>query len=144
MKFSNYARGLYELTGQVLLANIHSAPSDILSSEEILRLFLVRCVERICMTPVKQTLQVVKFPIPINSKFRGDFGISAGLILVESHIYIHTWPEKNFARLEISSCKTFDEEKVVKCILTFFGDDVIVDYVVLPWKHNLNKNKGEV
>lgn len=122
-----------ELTGQTLLGNIYDAPTDVLSSDEILRLFLVRCVERIGMTPVLQTLQVVHFPIPVKSKTKGEFGISAGLILIESHIYIHTWTEKRYARFEISSCKDFDEEKVKDCVFAFFGDSVKFDYVIIPW-----------
>lgn len=122
------------MTGQTLLVNIYNAPQDVLSSEEILRLFLVRCVEFIDMTPVLNTLQVAHFPSPIKNSYKGGYGLSAGLILVESHIYIHTWVEKNYARLEISSCKSFDEKKVFDIINMFFGKEVAISYEKIDWE----------
>jgi len=124
------------MKGQTLLVNIYGAPSELLSSEEIIRLFLVRAVEFIDMTPILHTLQVAHFPTPIKGILRGGYGLSAGMVLVESHIYIHTWPEENYARLEISSCKSFDEKKALEVIKVFFGKDVRVDYKNLSWNES--------
>lgn len=121
------------MKGETLLIDLYNAPRDILSSAEILSLFLIRCTELIGMTPVKQTLQVVHFPISQNKSLKGDFGISAGLILVESHIYIHTWTEKNYARLEISSCKEINEKIVLLLCEIIFGDDLIISYKKIKW-----------
>lgn len=124
------------MKGVVLLANIYQVPTDILSSEDILRLLLVRCVESAEMTPVLHTLQLTHFPSPIKNTLRGGYGISAGMILVESHIYIHTWIERNYVRFELSSCKSFDVEKVINVIKTIFGKEVKIDYKVVPWDND--------
>lgn len=121
-------------TGQVFLADIFSVDEGLLSSEDIIRLLVLRCVEAIEMTPVLSSYQSIKFPLPIGGIFRGDFGISAGMLLVESHIYIHTWPEKGYARLEVSSCRNFSDkvDRLVNVIETILGGRVIYD--VVNWR----------
>jgi S-adenosylmethionine/arginine decarboxylase-like enzyme len=121
------------MNGITLLININSASQDILSSEETIRLFLIRAVEAANMTPVRHTMQMVHFPISINKVLKGGYGISAGVILVESHIYFHGWTEESYARIELSSCKQFDIQSVVNIVKTFFGREVEIEYRVIPW-----------
>jgi S-adenosylmethionine decarboxylase len=40
--------------------------------------------------------------------FSPNGGVSGVLVLAESHISIHTWPERNFAALDIFMCGTCD------------------------------------
>src|SRR5258706_2803940 len=39
-----------------------------------------------------------------------DWGLSGFVLIAESHISIHTFPEKNFISVDIFSCKEFDSE----------------------------------
>ena len=39
-----------------------------------------------------------------------DWGLSGFVLIAESHISIHTFPEKSFVSVDIFSCKTFDLE----------------------------------
>jgi S-adenosylmethionine decarboxylase len=39
-----------------------------------------------------------------------DWGLSGFVLIAESHISIHTFPEKNFVSVDIFSCKDFDAE----------------------------------
>ena len=39
-----------------------------------------------------------------------DWGLSGFVLIAESHISIHTFPEKNFVSVDIFSCKGFDAE----------------------------------
>ncbi len=39
-----------------------------------------------------------------------DWGISGFVLIAESHISIHTFPEKSFVSVDIFSCKAFDAE----------------------------------
>ena len=39
-----------------------------------------------------------------------DWGLSGFVLIAESHISIHTFPEKNFISVDIFSCKEFDVE----------------------------------
>lgn len=122
------------MNGLTFLANIKGVAMDLLSSEEIIRLLLVRSVEAIGMTPVRQTLQVTHFPMAIKNELRGGFGLSGSLILVESHVSCHTWPEESYMRFELSSCKKFDHEPLIETLKTILGFSVDIDYIVVPWQ----------
>jgi S-adenosylmethionine decarboxylase len=39
-----------------------------------------------------------------------DWGISGFVLIAESHISIHTFPEKSYVSVDIFSCKAFDAE----------------------------------
>ena len=39
-----------------------------------------------------------------------DWGLSGFVLIAESHVSIHTFPEKNFVSVDIFSCKHFDSE----------------------------------
>jgi len=48
-------------------------------------------------------------------------GISAIVIIAESHISIHTFPANNYTSVDIFSCKIFDIEKAIEYITKAFG-----------------------
>lgn len=52
--------------------------------------------------------------------FGEDAGITGVAILAESHISIHTWPEIDFAALDIFMCGTCDPRNAVPVLQTFF------------------------
>jgi len=43
-------------------------------------------------------------------------GITAYVLLSESHISIHTWPEHRFAIVDVLSCSSFDVDALVGCL----------------------------
>ena len=50
-----------------------------------------------------------------------DWGVSGVVLIAESHIAIHTYPEKGYATFDAFSCKEFDAELVKKIVLETFG-----------------------
>jgi len=51
-------------------------------------------------------------------------GVTMCYMLGESHISIHTWPEKNSACLDIFSCrKSLDSNKLVGRVIAYFNTD---------------------
>ena len=50
-----------------------------------------------------------------------DWGISGFVLIAESHISIHTFPQKNYLSLDIFSCKEFDSEQAISHVNTLFG-----------------------
>ena len=48
-------------------------------------------------------------------------GISGFVMIAESHISVHTFPEKDFVFIDVFSCKSFDAEKAVKLLVNAFG-----------------------
>lgn len=49
-------------------------------------------------------------------EFNPSGGISGVAIIMESHISIHTWPEYNYAALDIFVCGTVDPYKAIPII----------------------------
>ncbi len=52
-----------------------------------------------------------------------DWGISGFVIIAESHISIHTFPEKGYFSIDIFSCNDFDFDKAIEIIKSFFLTD---------------------
>jgi S-adenosylmethionine decarboxylase len=50
-----------------------------------------------------------------------DWGLSGFVLIAESHISIHTFPEKNFVSVDIFSCKHFDSEFAAEYLKKTFG-----------------------
>ena len=69
-----------------------------------------------------EKLQMTKIMPPYVFKYDGgevkeDWGISGVVLIAESHIALHTFPEKEFFTLDIFSCKEFDVRSAVDFIL---------------------------
>lgn len=47
-------------------------------------------------------------------------GVSGVVLIAESHIAIHTYPEKEYFTVDIFSCKEFDLEKAKEYIIDKF------------------------
>jgi S-adenosylmethionine decarboxylase len=49
-----------------------------------------------------------------------DWGISGFVLIAESHISIHTFPDKNYLSLDIFSCKKFDSDHAISYVKNLF------------------------
>jgi len=49
-----------------------------------------------------------------------DWGVTGFVVIAESHISIHTFPEKNYVFIDMFSCKTFDVERAMKYLREIF------------------------
>lgn len=58
------------------------------------------------------------------------FGATGFILLEESHISIHTWPEKGYVAIDVFSCKPFDIENINAIIKDFFQTDLIDTKVI--------------
>jgi len=52
--------------------------------------------------------------------FSPNGGVSGVLVLAESHISIHTWPEKNFAAIDLFMCGVCDPNKAIPVLQAAF------------------------
>lgn len=52
--------------------------------------------------------------------FTPNGGVSGVVVLSESHISIHTWPERSFAALDIFMCGTAQPKKAIPVLKTAF------------------------
>ena len=60
----------------------------------------------------------------MNLKYIGskpeDWGISGFVLIAESHISIHTFPERRYVNIDIFSCKDFNSEYAIQELKTIF------------------------
>jgi S-adenosylmethionine decarboxylase len=79
--------------GRHLLLELHDCSSEILNSLETVKAALVEAAKR-----AEATIIDVVF-----HEFN-PFGISGVVVIAESHLSIHTWPEYRYAAVDIFSC----------------------------------------
>lgn len=91
------------------------ANKDIISNKEIVRGFLERYPRSIGMTPISPP-RVVEY----YGKHPSDWGLSGFVLIVESHISIHTFPEKKYLNIDIFSCKNFDDSLAENEVMSTF------------------------
>jgi len=84
--------GLHSL-GRHLLLELHDCSSEILNNLETVKATLVEAAKR-----AEATIIDVVF-----HEFN-PFGISGVVVIAESHLSIHTWPEYRYAAVDIFSC----------------------------------------
>lgn len=77
---------------------------------------------------------MTKISPPQVSKYIGskpeDWGISGFVLIAESHISIHTFPERSYINIDIFSCKEFDAEQTIRDLQQQFGLDEIRSYIL--------------
>lgn len=55
-----------------------------------------------------------------NGSVPEDWGISGFVLIAESHISIHTFPDKQYLSLDMFSCKPFDTQRAVDFVKKHF------------------------
>lgn len=56
----------------------------------------------------------------VASDFYPDWGVSGFIMLYESHISLHTWPEEGYVAMDLYSCKDFDDKAIVKYLKDYW------------------------
>lgn len=87
-----------------------------LASEELVRGLLDRYPDAIGMTKIAPPF-VYRY---VGSKPE-DWGVSGFVLIAESHIAIHTFPDKGYVWADIFSCKGFDEDEALRLLNDAFG-----------------------
>jgi S-adenosylmethionine decarboxylase len=59
-------------------------------------------------------------------EFEPNGGLSGVAVLAESHISIHTWPERRYAALDVFVCGSCDPERTVPVLRRAFSPKFIV------------------
>ena len=50
-----------------------------------------------------------------------DWGLSGFVLIAESHISVHTFPDRGHVNVDIFSCKSFDVDAVLSIVKDTFG-----------------------
>jgi S-adenosylmethionine decarboxylase len=87
-----------------------------LSSEEVVRSLLDTYPSEINMTKISEP-----FVLNYTGEKPEDWGITGFVIIAESHISVHTFPERGYVWVDIFSCKEFESEGATERIIRDFG-----------------------
>lgn len=98
-----------EYAGRHLIIDLHGARN--LDDEELIQRAFRECVE-VCGA----TLLHIH-----THRFTPYGGVSGVAVLAESHISIHTWPERDYAALDVFMCGSADPRKAVPVLQAAFS-----------------------
>ena len=98
-----------------LVIDGHNVNPEILQNQSLISKFLEEFPNKIGM---------VKLMNPQVNRYEGtnsqDWGISGFVIIAESHISVHTFPERKYINIDVFSCKNFDVEKTISQVKSYF------------------------
>ena len=106
-----------------LLVDGHSSESNLLKDADKIQDLLDQLPGLIDMVKISKPL-VVEYTDGIS---KIDWGITGFVLIAESHISIHTFPERNYVNIDVFSCKEFDYTNVADKVAGAFR---LVEYNV--------------
>jgi S-adenosylmethionine decarboxylase len=105
--------------GRHVIADLHDVSAEVLGSIDFWKEILIDGAKKSGATVLSDHFH----------HFGEGYGITGVIVLAESHISIHTWPEKNYAAIDVFMCGTCDPEVAVDHITskinTFIKKDLI-------------------
>ena len=93
--------------------------------QAFLHKFLDEYPPQLGMTKITEP-RILKYAAPQ----QGDSGLTGFVVIAESHISVHTFPERNYVNIDIFSCKSFDAGKALRDVEGFFGLRRVKSWVV--------------
>ena len=91
------------MLGRHLLADFHGCPPALLSDAAAIEAALVTAARAAGATPLFARLH----------RFGEGQGVTGVVLLAESHLSIHTWPEHGFAAIDVFMCGACRPERAV-------------------------------
>ena len=98
-----------------LVIDGYGGDRDALENAELIRDFLERHPGEIGMTKIAPP-QVYTY----RGKEPEDWGVSGFVLIAESHISVHTFPERGYINVDLFSCKFFDSTRSVDVVSRTF------------------------
>ena len=99
-----------------LVIDGYGAPTELLTDTEFICSFLDDYPSSIGMTKIA--------PPQVHTYIGAtpeDWGVSGFVLIAESHISIHTFPEHDYLNIDVFSCKEFDKEAAQIFLQNHFG-----------------------
>ena len=99
-----------------LIVDGYGGDAETLQNTELIYNFLDTLPDRIGMTKMIPP-QVYTY----HGEKSQDWGVSGFVLIAESHISVHTFPDRQHVNIDVFSCKSFDTDKCVKIVESCFG-----------------------
>lgn len=101
--------------GVHLMLDGYGCDSAVLEDMNFIYNFLDEYPDRMDMTKI-----MPPYVFRYSGSIPEDWGISGFVLIAESHISIHTFPDKQYLSLDMFSCKPFDTELALETIKKYF------------------------
>lgn len=105
---------------------------------EHIRQFLDSFPESIEMTKISDPLVTI-----YHGKHPEDWGVSGFVMIAESHISVHTFPERSHINIDVFSCKEFDAKKASEQITNHFQLERIRSWILARGLEHLDPETAE-
>ncbi|MEM1214654.1 MAG: adenosylmethionine decarboxylase [Bacteroidota bacterium] len=99
----------YSALGRHVLLELHDCPAHLLERPPTSEAFLLAAAERMHATVVSSHFHAFS-----------PYGVSGVVIIQESHLTIHTWPEYGYAAIDIFTCGQLQIEEGVQYLFKAF------------------------
>ena len=109
-----------------LMLELYNIDRETLSNEPLIHSVLDQYPGRVGMEKVSPVhLYDIETSNPL------DAGLSGFVVIAQSHISLHAWPEYGEVDIDICSCKEFSQEEAIAFAKEIFGsDDIEAHFVV--------------
>lgn len=107
--------------GRHLVADLRGVAPELLSNPESLRLLLVKAAQASGATVLQSNMH----------HFGEGQGVTGVVLLAESHMSIHTWPEYGFAAIDIFVCGECEPRRALDFVLQEFGHCECIEKVIV-------------
>src|SRR2546430_10573175 len=115
-----------------LMLELYNIEREILGSEPLMRRVLDEYPSRIGMEKVSPVhLYDIETSNPL------DAGLSGFVVIAQSHVSLHAWPEYGEDDIGICSCKEFSQEEAIAFAREIFQTDDIESHFVVRGNRSL-------
>lgn len=112
--------------GKHLIVDAYGIEYKKLKNHKDIRGLLKSLPEKFKMRPLSRVIvkKVISDDYP-------DWGVSGFIMLYESHISLHTWPEEGYVAMDLYSCKDFDHKAIMKFVKEFWGAGKVKEKIII-------------
>ena len=108
-----------------LLIDGYGCDAGQLADTEHVRRFLDEFPGSISMTKITEpSVHLYQGPVP------EDWGVSGFVIIAESHISAHTFPDRAYVNIDVFSCLDFDADAALARVREWFAMDTVKHWVL--------------
>ncbi len=121
-----------------LMLELYNIEREILSNEPLIRRVLDEYPSRVGMEKVSPVhLYDIETSNPL------DAGLSGFVVIAQSHVSLHAWPEYGEVDIDICSCKEFSQEDAIAFAKEIFLTDDVEAHFVVRATHSLRPSEPD-
>jgi len=121
-----------------LMLELYNCDRELLSNEPLIRRVLDEYPGRVDMEKVSPVhLYDIETSNPL------DAGLSGFVVIAQSHISLHAWPEYGEVDIDICSCKEFSQEDAIAFAKEMFQTDDVESHFVVRATRSLRPEEPD-